>query len=367
MKSHRLWALGVLLLLTAVAAPAALAAPVTVNLRIEGASSTIFEGPVTTDAKTIAGHPCDGTNGGQNPSPGPTMTSALDDASLAHGFTWSGTWFDGFDDFGIDRIGPDASNSSQFWGYALNFTPTSIGGCQQQVKAGDEVLFGFDFFSKQHLLKLSGPNTAPTGTPVTVNVVDGQDSSAMSGATVGGKTTGADGNASLTFTSPGIVHLKAERSDSVRSNALDLCVYAPGSGDCSSFKPPTGGVGGATSDRLPPAVAIAAIHNGARFRRGHGPRKLSGSASDGGGLFQVYFRLERHTRAGCQWYSSKRSVFTHPASDCDSARFQRVGTNARWSYLLPKKLGPGRYTLESKAIDKAYNGARTRVTFRVQG
>ena len=45
------------------AAPPALAAPVTVDLRIEGATRTIFEGPVTTDVRQFPSNqgakPCD--------------------------------------------------------------------------------------------------------------------------------------------------------------------------------------------------------------------------------------------------------------------------------------------------------------------
>ena len=62
----RIWASAALVALLACAT--AQAAPVTVNLRVEGSSSTIFEGPVTTDGKQIdkgdGPHPCDGTNGG---------------------------------------------------------------------------------------------------------------------------------------------------------------------------------------------------------------------------------------------------------------------------------------------------------------
>ena len=53
------------MLVALLACATARAAPVTVNLRVEGATSTIFEGPVTTDGKVInkgdGPHPCDGT------------------------------------------------------------------------------------------------------------------------------------------------------------------------------------------------------------------------------------------------------------------------------------------------------------------
>lgn len=66
-----------------------------VNLRIEGAEKTIFEGPIVTyghNVTTASGgtHPCDGTNNNANPTPGPTCTSALDNASKLEKFPWDG-------------------------------------------------------------------------------------------------------------------------------------------------------------------------------------------------------------------------------------------------------------------------------------
>ena len=82
-KLHSLAALLAALAVLATAATA-LAAPVTVNLRVEGSSKTLFEGPVTTDAKTLTKdgtgpHLCGGNGGG---SPGPTMTGAMDDGTI---------------------------------------------------------------------------------------------------------------------------------------------------------------------------------------------------------------------------------------------------------------------------------------------
>src|SRR3712207_3264198 len=78
----------------------ALAAPATVQVRIEGSTRTIFEGPVTTDGKVITKGPntlrCDGTTNPANAGPGPTATSALDDAARAGGFDWDATFFDDF-------------------------------------------------------------------------------------------------------------------------------------------------------------------------------------------------------------------------------------------------------------------------------
>ena len=52
---------------------------------------------------------------------------------------------------------------------------------------------------------------------------------------------------------------------------------------------------------------------------------------------------------------------------CGRGSFLRIGDRADWSYLLPKRLGRGRYVLEAKAIDGAFNrGAAARVRFRVK-
>lgn len=91
---------------TALAAPtdasAAVAVPPNlgtfVHLRVEGANRTIFEDLVFTrghDVTSASGVKlgCNGTNDHANPLPGPTCTSALDDASKLGHFTWDGWVF----------------------------------------------------------------------------------------------------------------------------------------------------------------------------------------------------------------------------------------------------------------------------------
>jgi hypothetical protein len=346
---------------------AAAAAPVTVNVRIEGATSTIFDGQVTTDAKTLTKdatgpHPCDGTNGGANPTPGPTMTGALDDAAIAGGFTWDGTWFS-FGDFGIDRIGPDANDvaNNKFWGYALNFVPSQVGGCQQQVHAGDQVLFAYDFFSKAHVLKLTGPAGAAPGQPFTVHVVDGQANPAtpVAGASVGGATTDANGDATVTLTAVGDNVLKATKDDSVRSNALHVAVTAPGT-------PPPGGGGSSGADRTPPVAAIAGIARHQRFARGRGPRVLKGTASDAGGLRDVQLRLAHRRGGRCDAFSDRSARFVRAKCGVANAKPFSVGAKTSWSYLLPSRLGPGNYVLEVTATDAAGNATSRHVLFAVR-
>jgi hypothetical protein len=221
----------------------AIAAPVSVNLRVEGRSSTIFDAPVTTDGHDVTTdsggtHECDGTNGPTpEPEPGPTATAALDDAARLAGFTWDGTYSTNpsFPDYLINRIAGDSIDpSSEYWSLWIAFDFASEGGCQQRVRQGDDVLWGYSPFADDRALRLTGPSTAVTGQPVRVRVNSGASPGGDAGAQVGGATTGADGTATLSFPDAGVYRLKAEKENAVRSNSLILCVDPPGADACTS-------------------------------------------------------------------------------------------------------------------------------------
>jgi hypothetical protein len=231
----------VLLVLLLYAAAPALGAPVSVNLRVEGRTQTIFDGPVTTDGHDVAtptagSNKCDGTNEGAEPSPGPTATAALDDASRQGGFTFDGEYGNfGIDDYFLTRVAQDTRDaSSEFWSLWIDFAFSDKGGCQKRVHQGDDVLWALIPFATNRALKLEGPATATTGQPVTVRVSNGANGIGEPGATVGGTQTGPDGSAVLTFGDPGIYRLKAEKQNAVRSNSLVLCVDPPGAPACTS-------------------------------------------------------------------------------------------------------------------------------------
>ncbi|KAF8724870.1 hypothetical protein RHS02_08486, partial [Rhizoctonia solani] len=206
-----------------------------VRVRIEGINTTIFEGIVKTNGRDITTksggtHHCDGTNNGMNPVPGPTCTSALADVAAYSGvIVWDGTWDSNFEDYFVTRIGGTSQKSSQFWGLLLNWQFTPVGGCQQQVAAGDTILWAFDAFGKAFFLKLDGPSTAKVGVPVQVRVTDGPSEQVISGASIAGypsSISDSNGYTTVTFTSAGTKKIKAQRSDSLRSNALTITVSA---------------------------------------------------------------------------------------------------------------------------------------------
>lgn len=338
-------ALAVALALSAVPASSALAAPVSVNLRVEGATQTIFEAPVTTDGHdvtTAAGgtHPCDGTNGGANPSAGPTATAALDDGSKLGGFSWDGAWFDGFSDFSVDRVAGDAATSSQFWGSFVDGVPPQVGGCQFQVKGGQEILWAFDAFSKARALRLSGPAAATINQPVAVKVTDTADAKPLADADVRGVKTGADGIASLSFDQTGVYRLKAERSDAVRSNALVLCVDPVGAEPCTA------------ADKTPPSVAV----------------KLPGGVSGGAGLASADSTSRTLTIA---WQAQDpqadgSGVSTYTAEAREVAQGVRASQAQEWRTLLSRSKSTsvvfrgraGRaYEFRITAFDRAANAS----------
>lgn len=280
-------------LLAALVAPTAWAAPSKVNVRIEGRAETLFEGPVLADGHNVrassdskappSGHPCDGTNGGSNPAPGPTPTAASVDAMSILGEDFDGLWYPGFDDYFLTRWGPDAQDpgatgGGAYWGLLVNDVFTNVGGCQYELDQGDEVLWVYDAFKGRPTLALfpgqpayaGGPRpltaTAQLGVPFEVEVVSygagGESapppapgrsgSTPYEGAEVAPvltdaegferadtadpatQTTGSDGGAEIAFVTSGWHRIKAAAvgpgdESAIRSNRLDVCVPAAGS------------------------------------------------------------------------------------------------------------------------------------------
>ena len=172
---------GALALLLAVAACApALAKSIAVNVRVEGLHKTLLDRRVLVDVRKVSSgdgtgkHKCDGTNNGASSTAGPTLIGAFDLAIQQANLTWAGKWFSSFEDFSIDRIGPDSSDTTnnKYWGQVVNYKDTDLGGCQQQIKAGDHVLVAFNSFGHPKL-KLTGPGHATAGKPFRVTVLDG--------------------------------------------------------------------------------------------------------------------------------------------------------------------------------------------------
>ncbi|KAJ1323126.1 hypothetical protein MN608_11272 [Microdochium nivale] len=203
--------------------------------RIEGSDSegTIFEGCVNVragDLTTPSGgtHKCDGTNNGANPVPGGTSTRALAASAALDGFDFDGTWDNSFDDFFITRISSTAQTSSQFWGLLINDQFSPVGGCQAQLAQGDRNLWAYDSFNKANFLQVTpGYSIVRAGSAPSqqVQVIDAPTGRPVSGASIAGTITDANGMAEISVPArPGCYQYKATRADSLRSNAFYLTV-----------------------------------------------------------------------------------------------------------------------------------------------
>jgi hypothetical protein len=195
---------------------------------------------------------------------------------------------------------------------------------------------------------------------------DGTDKP-VAGATVSGGgvsvTTGPDGRATLRLDQVGDAVLKASKAGTVTSGAERTSVT-------ETPPPPPAAPGPVARDTAAPVGRIRGIRNGQRFKRRKAPRTLRGSvAPDPSGLQAVKLSLTRSFRGRCQLYSPTRERFR--GSRCGRRVNFSIGDRQDWSYLLPKRLGKGRYVLDVIAVDKAGNRdrpvrGRNRVVFVVR-
>jgi hypothetical protein len=342
-----------------IAAPVAAAAgPADVTVRVEGAGSTLLEqAPVRTTLAPV--------NKSGNPGEDCTGTSAAGALERATGGNWGG----GYGSFGysVDRIFgesyPFGNANGDFWSFWVNDKQASTGVCGYELQQGDEVLFYvdrcFDAQPPDYACKnqpvlplgLRAPAGATAGTPTEVTVVrfdTAGNAAPVEGARVTGPgvdaTTGAGGRATLAFPQAGDVRIKAAKPGFARSAGEAVAVVPPG----QSPPPP------AAEDTVAPAAKIAGIRSGQRFTRKRAPRNLHGTvAADPSGLRAVKLSLTRSAGGRCQLYSPTKERFRN--SHCGRRVNFGIGDRQDWSYLLPKRLGKGRYVLDVIAVDKAGN------------
>jgi len=365
----------------ALAAPA-VAAPANVTVRIEGESATLVpRTAVTTDTAPVfvAGDDaCSGTSAG----------GAL---AKATGGQVSGTW--SFDYLvktikGETHDDPFPADPAKYWSFWVNYEYQNQGLCATELQAGDDVLMFVDCYSAENAcvsptpLRIAGvPATTAPGRPITVrmeefvveydeNFVGTTKVQPAAGVTLraGGRTatTGADGTAQLAFPSAGPVSIAASKPGHVRTAAV-TCVTNGADGSCGSKLPPGVVVGSdpPPDSTAPTAAFSSALPDGKVFSRRRAPRELSGTVSaDPSGLRSVRLSILRRRGGKCWTFRDTTERFKR--HKCGGKWYFRIGDRAEWSYLLPRKLPKGRYTIGVMAVDKAFNESRTTVGIRVR-
>jgi hypothetical protein len=352
--------------LIVLAAPAAAsAAPVTVDLRIEGATRTLFEGPVTTDTAPFVAddgpHPC-----GTEPTRGAVISAAAQSGALAMRATWNAAFGSPtFTEIAGESVRFDPA-SGKFLAEYENGAPAQVGSCQDAVAQGAQVLFAWGTGSEP-VLALSGPASARPGEPVTLRVTDAASGTPVAGAAVGDRASGADGTvAAGPWSDRGDHDLKATKDGAIRSNRVRVCVSDGADGACGTALPGRPGPQ-AVPDRTAPVARLSGLRDKQVFRRG--PRALRGSFSDASGIRTVKLRLTRRVGRKCWYFSGRMERFR--GARCGRGAYFAIGDRADWSYLLPSRLRSGRYRLDAIAIDRAGNRTplergRTRVVFTVR-
>jgi hypothetical protein len=355
----------------------------TVSVRVTGTSTANLARTVVTMpsvAPVKDGHDCAATTAGA------ALDVAVGDPN------WTAHWDSGFGELVLDSVYGEAHpfGSHLFWAVYIDGKEAQDGLCNVNVAEGDYVQYvalcdpydpptdGTPCFGEP--LQLQAPASAAPGAPVDVTVTESQTDLntgtttivPSAGATVSGDgrqaTTDATGHASLTLPDRGPVTLTATKGNRVNDTA-SLCVSDGADGFCGSSAQTT------TAPSPPAAPApdvtptygfIKSIREHQHFRKGHGPRELSGTSDpDPSGLKDVQLRLTKRVGAHCWTFSGAKLRFVRMAR-CGARRgtWFSIGSKADWSYLLPKALGRGRYVLDLKTIDGAGNAddqlARTR-------
>lgn len=385
------------------AAASASAAPVTVDLRVEGPTRTLVEQKVTVDVRrfkfsdSAQTYKCDDTqgNGSRNPSPFPVPTrgAAIAQAAEVGGLELLGTFDPNQGSPTFTRINgesiPPYAQESKYLREILNGSDSQVGSCGDPIANGDDVLFAYGNGSEP-LLLLSGPVTAKPGESATFTVTDQADRRGVGGASVAGGTSGTDGRAtSTTFSQRGPQTFKATKAGDIRSNAVTVCVTDGADGFCGTTKPGQPSTATTTPDSSTPSVStppvatapdrvaafakLSSITEGKRFAKGHGPRILAGRVDDeAAGLKDVRLRLSRTSGKRCSRYDGAKEQFAATRTcGVKNARTFSVGANRAFSYLLPATLPAGRYVLDVIVLDRAgnqtttYQRGRNRVVFVV--
>ncbi|MCW2985161.1 MAG: hypothetical protein JWR63_2731 [Conexibacter sp.] len=365
------------LALAAIAAPSALAAKVSVE--VEGLSVTV--------APTVLDTPATVAKGGQSCPGGDNVLGALD--VLTKG-DWDGSVYGATRILGEDH--PLAPNSVG-WVFTINGKASNDYGCGATLHDGDKLLWyaskGFGAYVAPtgwgDPVLLDAPAGAVPGRAFTVAVTDtatsydsygsstGTALSPSAGATVSGgtaaATTGADGKAQVTVAG-GPYTLVATKGDAAPARIAG-CATTGSDGFCGTVKgstsaaPPaapacvTNGHDGfcGSADRVAANAAITAVSEGKKYKKGRGPRQLAGKvAADGSGLADVRLRLTRTDAKACSTYDARTEKFkTMKKCGATHGLWFSVGAKPDFTYLLPSRLGRGRYVLDVEVVDKAGN------------
>ena len=250
----------------------------TVSVRIEGETSTIWNGSVTVTDSTVVD-----SVGTSYYIPTATALGALDEAAQSGGFSYELTQY-GSDYTGlfVETIaGEGGGTSGKYWLYMVDYVDPGVGAGAFELNVTDpptpphtEVLFYLSTTFSEMPLKLVVDKTAVAIDEVftaTVTYYDGTSWLALEGATVHADadyTTGVGGTAAISVDHDATIDVYAEMSGYIRSDKTTVTVGdGGGSGSSSSGTVSLGAF-------IIPAIAIEVTPDSLDFGE-LGPRDVS--------------------------------------------------------------------------------------------
>jgi len=203
---------------------------VTVNVRVEGQSSTLWSGDVAFSTSTITDK-----QGDTYTIDHPTVLGALDAAADEGDFNYIVSSSYGTLSY-IEEIGGESSSGYDGWLYTVNWDSADYAAVDYSLSDGDEIIWYYGGWSAK-LLKLSVDQTTMTPADTLSAIVtayNGADWDAVENATVyAGShiyTTDASGQITGVSLTAGGYTLYAEKDNYekyIRSNSCDVLVYVP--------------------------------------------------------------------------------------------------------------------------------------------
>ncbi|MGH2903770.1 MAG: hypothetical protein ACRDK7_09330 [Solirubrobacteraceae bacterium] len=273
----------------------------------------------------------------------------------------------------------ESSPQNYYWSFWLDDKESSVGVCEAELSAGDQVLFfpecyGASCPAAPNVLAIEAPATAEVGRSTMVTVLSypnagGEPKPAVGAAVTGGGAapalpTNAQGQTSLTLTSHGNDTLRAvgiAEEASVPAEAF-VCVHngndgtcgTPAAGSPSAAAPGSAGSNaGAYTGPYAPVAKAKDLTEGHVYKKRHAPRVLRGTVASRTALRDVKLRLTRRRGRKCSYYNGATERFRAMRCGASHGVYFSVGSQASFSYLLPAALAPGRYVFDIEATDSA--------------
>ncbi|MBE0480699.1 MAG: hypothetical protein IBX68_06950 [Dehalococcoidia bacterium] len=345
-------------LMTAYAIPALLGKPypvavlepapdtVTISVRIEGQSATVWSGAVTVASATLIDD-----QGGEHYLDRPTALGALHEASLAGSFSY--VLKDSA--YGLYIYSIDGEEPAGFsgWTYRVDYYSPMVGASDFVLKETmppavphGEVLFAYSQWGEKPL-KIEVDSVSPgVGDTFTVTVTEYNDAgatwSAAANATVHADrnyTTGADGTVAVTIDSDMTVSVYAEKDGCIRSSRIAVTVGA------GTVQPPRSGTVNMTANIIP-AISFSVSPDSIDFgmlgpddssapktitltNLGAWKLRITAEVEDAaGGLYEEGLKLD-----GVRWNVFETAVSRDGSTDCAAvltvpADYQSIGDQA---------------------------------------